>query len=375
MKNEPKHRILVVDDEECLRRLVSRQLALDGYECTTAASGEEAWDFLQRAEYSLVVLDITMPGMSGLELLEKVRQVRPDTAVIMVTGVDDRPTAIRALQLGAYGYIVKPFEANELAINIVNALERRRLVMASQRHERELEQKVSERTAEVRAAQEEITLRLLSATEYRDEETGAHVKRIGLYAWQIAQQLGWRGRKLEDIRLAAPMHDIGKVVVPDGILRKPGKLTAEEFEIVKRHTVVGVKILAGANSPLLRMAEEIAMSHHEKWDGSGYPEGLAGEAIPLNARIVAVADVYDAMTHDRVYRPAIPEAQTLELMREERGKHFDPAVFDAFMEVLSQFRKIREEMDNAIAHQDALDTGVAFMQKPIAFYRTSRTKP
>jgi putative two-component system response regulator len=344
MENEPKHRILVVDDEEYLRRLMSRQLILDGYECTTAACGEEAWDLLERAEYSLIVLDITMPGMSGLEFLEKVRHSRPDIAVIMVTGVDDRHTAIRALQLGAYGYIVKPFEANELAINIVNALERRRLVMAGQCHERELEQKVSERTAEVRAAQEETTLRLLSATEYRDEETGAHVRRIGLYAWQIAQQLGWRGRELEDIRLAAPMHDIGKVGVPDGILQRPGKLTAEEFDFIKRHTIIGVKILAGANSPLLRMAGDIAMSHHEKWDGSGYPEGLAGEAIPLSARIVAVADVYDAMTHDRVYHRAIPEAQTLEVMREGRGKHFDPTVFDAFLGVLSQFQKIREEI-------------------------------
>ena len=363
MGDESRRGILIVDDEEYLRRLVSRQLALDGYECATAASGEEAWDLLQRGEYSLIVLDITMPGMSGLELLEKVRKARPDTAVVMVTGVDDRPTAIRALQLGAYGYIVKPFEANELAINIVNALERRRLIMVSQCHERELEEKVSERTAELRAAQEETTLRLLSATEYRDEETGAHVKRIGLYAWQIAQQLGWRGRKLEDIRLAAPMHDIGKVGIPDSILQKPGKLTPEEFEVVKRHTIIGVKILAGANSPLLHMAADIAMSHHEKWDGSGYPEGLAGEAIPLSARIVAVADVYDAMTHDRVYRPAIPEAQTLEIMQEARGKHFDPSVFDAFLEVLSQFRKIREEIGEP---QDVSLCGVGRAEQSIA---------
>ncbi|MGD1000281.1 MAG: HD domain-containing phosphohydrolase [Candidatus Brocadiia bacterium] len=344
MADEPRHRILVVDDEECLRRLVSRQLDLDGYECTTAASGDEAWDLLQRAEYSLVVLDITMPGMSGLELLEKVRNARPDTAVIVVTGVDDRPTAIRALQLGAYGYIVKPFEANELVANVANALERRRLVMALRRHEQEFEQKVSERTAEVRATQEAIILRLLASAERRDEATGAGTRRIGLYAWQIAQQLGWEGRELEDIRLAAPMHDIGKIGVPDAILRKPGKLTAEEFEIMKRHTVIGAQMLSGEEAPLLRMARDIALWHHEKWDGNGYIHALAGDAIPLSARIVAVASVYDAMTHNRVYRPAIPETQTLEVMREGRGKHFAPAVFDAFMEGVSEFRKIREEI-------------------------------
>jgi putative two-component system response regulator len=344
MEEKRPYRILIVDDEEYLRHLISRQLARDGYECATAGSGEEAWRMLQHTDYSLLVLDIMMPGMSGMELLEKVRQGRPDAAVIMVTGVDDRPTAIRALQLGAYGYVVKPFETNELAINVANALERRRLVLESQLHEQELERKVSERTAEVRATQEEITLRLVAAAEHRDEETGAHVKRIGLYASVIVAELGWRGRALEDIRLAAPMHDIGKIGVPDAVLRKPGKLTAEEFEIIKTHTVIGSQILADANSPLLRMAGEIALSHHEKWDGGGYPQGLAGESIPLSARTVAVADVYDAMTHDRVYRPAIPEAQTLDIMKAGRGRHFDPVVLDAFIETLQQFREIREQL-------------------------------
>jgi putative two-component system response regulator len=345
MGYEPRRGILIVDDEEPLRRLVSRQIARDGYRCALAASGEEAWEMLQREEYSLVVLDIRMPGISGMELLEKIRRTRPDTAVIMVTGVADRPTAIAALHLGAYGYIIKPFEANELAINVANALERRRLVMSSQDREQELEQKVSERTAEVRATQEEITLRLVAAAEHRDDETGAHVKRIGMYCSSIMAQLGWRGRMLEDIRLAAPMHDIGKIGVSDVVLRKPGKLTPEEFESIKKHTLIGADILAGATSPLLCMAAEIALSHHEKWDGGGYPRSLSGQAIPLAACVVAVADVYDAMTHDRIYRPAISEAQTLKVMRTGRGRHFAPAVFDAFMDILSQFQKIRQEIN------------------------------
>ena len=325
--------------------MIARLLSREGYECVQAESVEAAWETLQQTSCSLMVLDIMMPGATGMQLLEKVKAGRPDLAVIMVTGVDDQATAMRALQLGAYGYVIKPFEASELVINVANALERRRLVMASRRHEQELEEKVTERTAEVRAAQAEITQRLVVASEWRDDETGAHIQRIGIIAARIAAELGWRGRDLEDMRLAAPMHDIGKVGVPDAVLRKPGKLTAEEFEIVKTHTLVGAKILANAKAPLLRMARDIALSHQEKWDGSGYPQNLAGPAIPLSARIVAVADVYDAMTHDRVYRPAIPEAQTLVIMHGGRGQHFDPVVFDVFREILPQLPAIYEEAD------------------------------
>ena len=344
MANAPSHRILVVDDEEFLRRLVARRLQGEGYDCSSAASGEEAWGALERDDYDLIVLDIMMPGMSGMDLLQKVRASRPDTAVVMVTGVDDRPTAIHALQLGAYGYIIKPFESNELAISVAGALERRRLAMESRQHELQLEQKVGERTREVRATQEEITLRLVAAAEHRDEETGAHVKRMGLYSAEIAAQLGWPENAVEDLRLAAPMHDSGTIGIPDAILRKPGKLTAGEFEVIKQHTVIGARILSGAHSPLLRMAQEITLSHQEKWDGSGYPGGVAGDAIPECARVVAVADVYDALTHDRVYRPAIPEAQSLAIMQEARGRHFDPRVFDAFTAALPRMRVIREEV-------------------------------
>jgi len=349
MADKLKHRILVVDDEEFLRRLVARQLSLDGYDCALAASGEEAWEILQREEYSLIVLDITMLGMSGLELLEKVRQACPDTAVIMVTVVDDRPTAIHALQLGAYGYIIKPFESNELAINVANALERRRLVIASQCHEQELEQKVSERTAEVRATQEEITLRLVTASQYRDEETGAHIRRMGLYAAALAEAAGWHARAAVDIRLAAPMHDVGKIGVPDRILRKPGKLTDEEYETMKTHATIGAGMLEGSDILLLNTAKEIALSHHEKWDGSGYPQGLTGEAIPECARIVAIADVYDALVHDRVYRPAFPEEEALAIMTEGKGQHFAPKFFESFLRILPALRRIREEMPDSAA--------------------------
>ncbi len=345
MENEPRQRILIVDDEEAIRRIIARLLSREGYECFQAEDGEAAWKMLQQANYSLMVLDIMMPGATGMQLLERVKAGRPDLAVIMVTAVEDQATAMRALQLGAYGFVIKPFEANELVINVANALERRRLVMESRRHEQELERKVAERTEEVRAAQAEVTQRLVLASEWRHDETGAHVRRIGIIAARIAYELGWRGRDLEDIRLAAPMHDIGKVGVPDALLRKPGKLTAEEFEIVKTHTLVGAEILANAKAPLLRMARDIALCHQEKWDGTGYPRKLTGAAIPLSARIVAVADVYDAMTHERVYRPAIPEAQALAMMNSGIGRHFDPAVCEVFRRIFPQLRTIIEEMD------------------------------
>jgi putative two-component system response regulator len=346
MEQPDQHHILIVDDEEFIRRLLNRLLTAEGYWCDVASSGEDAVELLQRHPYSLAILDISMPGMSGMELLHLMRHTYPETAVIMVTGVDDRAMAVQAVELGTFGYVIKPFESNEVIINVVNALERRRLMIESRRHEIELAQKVQERTAELRETQEEITLRLVAASEYRDEETGAHIKRMGLFAAELAAALGWEGRVLDDLRLAAPMHDIGKIGVPDAILRKPGRLTTEEFEVIKSHTVIGGDILASARVPLVQLAHEIAFAHHEKWDGSGYPYGLAGEGIPAGARIVAVADVYDALTHPRVYRPAVPEEEALAVIREGRGRHFDPEIVDAFFHALPGLHRIREEVSD-----------------------------
>jgi putative two-component system response regulator len=347
MEKGPQHRILVVDDEGPVRRMMAPLLSRAGYECFQAESAEKAWERLQQTNCSLMVLNITMPGVSGMQLLEKVKESCPDLAVIMATEADNRTAAVRALQLGAYGYIIKPFEPDELMISIANALEHHRLVTASRRQEQELRQKAAKQTAESRADETEIVQMLAIASEWRNDETGEHIRRIGLIAARIAVELGWRGRDLEDIRLAALIHDIGNVGVPDVVLHKLGKLTAKEFEIVKLHTIVGAEILAHAHAPLLRMARDIALCHQEKWDGTGYPQKLAGTAIPLSARIVAVADVYDAMTHPRVYRPAISQEQTLTDMDGTRGKHFDPAVFDVFRKILPQLHIICEEMDDA----------------------------
>ena len=300
-------KILIVDDEADITSRLARYVTLDGYSCSTASSGEEAQELLKENEFHLVLSDINMPGISGIELLAGIKNRYPDIAVLMATAVDGRATATRALEHGAYGYLIKPFTMSDVLINVANALERRRLTLLSQEYERELEEKVQERTREVREKarqvrerEEEIVFRLLSSMGFRDDETGTHARRIGLYSAVMAREPGWDAEQTDNIRLAAPMHDLGKIGIGDGILRKPGKLTFDEFEVMKQHTIIGAKILDGSEVPLLQLAGEIALSHHEKWNGSGYPHSLIGEDIPESGRIVAVADVYDPCSQTRV---------------------------------------------------------------------------
>ena len=336
-------RILVVDDETNISRLVSQLLTVKGYDSRVCNSGAQALAAIAAEEFALVISDISMPGMSGIELLAAVRQSHPAVAFIMLTAVDDHATAVRSLELGAFGYIIKPFEANELFINVSNSLRRRELEMERDQYEQRLEREVRERTAEIRATQEQVILRLVTASGYRDEETGEHIRRMGEYAAVLARATGWNENAVDQIRLAASMHDVGKMGVADAILKKPGKLTAEEFEQMKEHTQIGARILEGTHIPLLELAREIAMNHHEKWNGSGYPRRLAGEAIPLPARIVAICDVYDALVNDRVYRAALPEPEALAIIQDGRGSHFDPGILDLFLERLPEIRAIREK--------------------------------
>lgn len=344
--NENGHRVLVVDDEPCITELLSRWLEeTGGYRCDVAHGAEEALELLPSRQHDLLISDVMMPGMSGLELLELAKSRRPDLAVLMATGVDDRRTAVRALQLGAYGYLLKPFGEAEVIINVANALERRRLHLLDTEYKLRLEKEVREKNSEVGRVREEACLMLVTASEFRDRETGAHVRRMGLYSEALAIGLGWGRAAADDMRLAAPMHDVGKIGVPDDILLKPGRLTEGEFEVVKRHAAIGARILSGSNVSLLQLAQQIARSHHERWDGSGYPEGRAGEAIPAPARLVAIVDVYDALVHDRVYRAALPEDEALRIMTKGRGSHFDPQMFDIFFERLPEMRRIRRSVD------------------------------
>ena len=344
----PKANILVVDDEILIGEVISEWLQIDGYDCDCATGVEEVWKLFQQKKYDLLISDIMMPDISGIELLGLVRKQFPDLAVIMATAVDDRDTADKALQLGADGYVIKPFQMNEFLINIANILEKKRLTLESNRYSEILEDKVRERTAEVRNREEEIALRLITATGYRDGETGEHIKRIGLYSVAMAKALGWDQESIDFIRVGAPMHDIGKIGIPDGVLRKPHRLSSDEYGIIKEHSRIGATILGGSGIALLDLAADIALYHHERWDGKGYPFGLKGDDIPEGARIVSIVDVYDALCHDRVYRKSYSEYDAIALMDMRRGTHFDPLLYECFLDILPTIRNIRHEYRDTI---------------------------
>jgi putative two-component system response regulator len=336
--------VLIVDDEDYLRRIVARILQEKNYSCVQASGGQEALDILLTKKFELLITDIMMPKMSGIELLSLAKTVQPDIAVIMLTGLDSQETAISALEQGAYGYMIKPFQPNELLINVVNALRRRDLEKMRDDFENDLQKQVLERTKDIRKREEEITMHLVAASEYRDEETGSHIRRIASYAAALAKALGWTEDKVELLRLAAPMHDIGKIGVPDHILLKSGKFTEDEFAIMKKHTTMGAGILSGSDVPLMQMASEVALSHHERWDGNGYPNNLQNEDIPECARIVAIVDVYDALLTDRVYRTAFSESEAFPMMIAQAGRHFDPQIFQCMCDIHEEFRQIRKNI-------------------------------
>jgi putative two-component system response regulator len=332
-----------------MRGLVSRWLGSAGYRTIEADTAAAVIDWLQRIDIHLVTLDITMPGGSGLDLLAQIKQRWPETEVIMLTALRDMTTAIQAMSLGAYSYLVKPVEGGELVFQAKKALERRELMIERRQYTRTLEKKVREQMRLLRHAHEETILRLLSASRYRDEETGGHIKRVGLYGELFAEVLGWPPEAIENIRMAAPMHDLGKIGIPDAILKKPGKLTKEEFDVMKTHTVIGARVLEGSESAVLQMARDIALCHHEWWDGTGYPCGISRWAIPESARILAIVDVFDALTHRRVYHEPMPEDQAVALMEQGRGSHFDPFLFGVFLGLVPEIRRIAAENPDGLA--------------------------
>ncbi|MHC4401138.1 MAG: HD domain-containing phosphohydrolase [Planctomycetota bacterium] len=340
-KAPPK--ILIVDDAPIVRDLARRWLMAAGYACAEAADAQAAWKYLKRTPVDLVTLDLEMPGRHGIDLLRDIKEAFPLTAVVMMTGVNKADTAIEALTSGASGYLTKPVEREELLFHVKAALERRQLLMEKEQYTLGLEEKVREQTMTIRRAHEETIHRLVAASMYRDEETGSHVKRTGLFSEVLAKTAGWSDADAAQIRLAAPMHDVGKIGVPDAVLRKPGKLTPEEFDVMKTHTTIGAQMLAGSDAPMLQMAHRIALNHHERWDGTGYPAGIAAHRIPESARIVAIVDVYDALTHRRVYRPALSEEEALSIMADGVGTHFDSALSTLFFSRLAEIQEIARQ--------------------------------
>lgn len=340
VNSESSATLLVVEDEQPLRALLARWLRDAGYACLEAHDAAEAWKRLRTNDVHLLTLDITLPGGSGLDLVPEIKRAFPDTQILMVTASADAATAVEALTDGANAYLFKPVERKELLHHVERGLERRRLLVESRLYTQRLERQIREQTLVIRRAHEETIHRLVAASGYRDEETGGHVRRTGLFSEVLARAAGWSIAEAETLRFAAPMHDVGKIGVPDQILRKPGRLTSDEYEVMKRHTLIGAKILADSSSPLLKTAAVIALYHHERWDGQGYPHGLARESIPEAARIVAIADVYDALSHDRVYRPALPVDEVLETMAEGLDRQFDPALLPIFFAVHDEIERI-----------------------------------
>jgi putative two-component system response regulator len=350
-------RILIVDDEAQVRKLLKRVLEGDGHLTSSAADVVSALAHLREDRFELVLCDVNMPGESGLDFVGQASAIDSDVATVMVSAADDPALAERALDLGAYGYVVKPFRTSELSIAVANALRRRRLEIENRSHRERLEQSVLERTAalrqavttlegkeqELRRSHEETIHRLARAAEFRDQETGQHVERVSQYCSLLAERLNLDDERSELLRLASPLHDIGKIAIPDRILLKPAQLTADERRLMETHAEIGHRMLAGSGQELLELAAVIAWTHHEHYDGRGYPHGVSGDEIPLVGRIVAVADVFDALSSNRVYRPALPTDETVRVMREGRGTHFDPAVLDALLDSLPAALAIRDE--------------------------------
>ena len=329
-------RILIVDDEdaniEMLRRILIRA-GLTRIESTTDSREATALYVAHRPD--LILLDLHMPHLDGLEVMDQLNEIAEASYLpILILSGDLTPEARRdALSRGAKDFVNKPFQQDELLLRIKTLLETRLLYIQIQSQNQLLEAKVRERTRELVEAQIEIIERLAIAAEFRDDNTGQHTQRVGQMSALLARQLGLPDSQVSLIARAAPLHDVGKIGVPDTILMKMGKLTRAEFEVVKQHTVIGARILSGGKFPLLRLAEEIAFSHHERWDGAGYA-GLRGTDVPLAGRIVAVADVFDALTQQRPYKPAWPVAEAIAEIDRQRERQFDPGVVDAFLRVI-----------------------------------------
>jgi putative two-component system response regulator len=342
-----KGNILIVDDEESICDIISDYLQLRGFCCLTSNSVDGALKILNSTKIDCILSDIKMPGRSGLDLLKLVSSKWPDLAVILITGHGEINTAVTAMQEGAYDFILKPIQLEHVTKSVLNALEKQKLKEELKNYQKNLEELVEKRTEQINETLKALksshleTIHILAnAAEYRDDETGSHVLRISKYCEILARWMRLKKEHVWMITKASPLHDIGKIGIPDSILLKPAPLTSAEFEIMKTHPVIGKEILKNAKSNLLKIAEQIAYSHHEKWDGSGYPLSLSEEQIPLSGRITALADVFDALTMKRCYKPAFSLEKSIEIMREGKGSHFDPEIMDAFLDSLESINEV-----------------------------------
>ena len=355
MKYKPT--ILIVDDEVRNIDLQKAYLEPYDYKILTASNGEEALKIAAGNNIDLILLDVMMPGKNGFTVTKHLKSHEKTSIipVILVTALSDKKDRFKGIEAGCDDFISKPVDPSELLARVRSLLKVKAYNDHMRNYEQELETEVARRTKELNAALvmvEETALetiqRLAAAAEYRDQYTGSHIMRMSRYAEAIARKMGLDSGFVKAMLCAASMHDIGKIGIPDKILMKPGKLNDKEWEIMQQHTVIGANLLHGSKQDYLKLAEEIALTHHEKWNSSGYPQGLAGERIPISGRIVAVADVFDALISERPYKPSISTRESFTIIKNESDTHFDPAVIDAFIAIKQEILSIVEQYEDSV---------------------------
>jgi putative two-component system response regulator len=335
MDNPGANVLLLGRESEALNEL-SQWLTSAGHSPTAVSHPDKARELLEAGEFHLVLSDLSSPGIPVTELIALLQSLEHRPSMLLAVDFAEREAAAELMQRGADGYVVKPLLRRDVLAHVARGLEYRRLAKLKQDYRKRVEARVLDRARHIMVREEEIVFRLLGALSLRSDETRNHVRRVGLNAALLAKHLGWSAEAVADMRLAAAMHDVGEIGIPDSILLKPGKLSPEEFALVKKHAEIGSSILDGSDVPMLQMARDIAQSHHEKWDGTGYPNGLAGEQIPEAARIVSVVDVYDALTSERVYRPPLTAEEALAIMLANRESYFEPRIVDRFLSLLPE---------------------------------------